>query len=169
MRSMHTLHGTSFLLLAASLVGGISPAPAEGGDRAAPSFAVRTLDGKTFRMSEQIGKPLVVDFWATWCAPCRATMPHFDSIQGRYAREGLVVLGLSVDESEAADVRKFVEKQGYHIRMAMADEKLLDQFGPIRQVPTTFFINRRGQVVRRTVGYLDGETLDGYVKELIEP
>jgi len=169
MRHMHALQSALLLLLAATLAGSMAPARAESGGHDAPSFAVRTLDGKTFRMSEQIGKPLVLDFWATWCAPCRASMPHFDSIQGRYAREGLVVLGLSVDESQPADVRKFAEKQGYHIRIAMADEKLLDQFGPIRQVPTTFFINRRGQVVRRTVGYLDRETLDSYVKELIEP
>jgi len=169
MRSRHALRGASLLFLTASLAGGALPVFAEDGAKNAPSFAVRTLDGKTFRMSEQIGRPVVLDFWATWCAPCRASMPHFETIQGRYAREGLVVLGLSVDESQAADVRRFAEKQGYHIRIAMADEKLLDQFGPIRQVPTTFFINRRGQVVRRTVGYLDGETLDGYVKELIQP
>jgi thiol-disulfide isomerase/thioredoxin len=167
MRFPYALHGASFLLLSASLAA--APACAQAGGHAVPSFAVRTLDGKTFKMSDQVGKPVVLDFWATWCAPCRASMPHFDTIQGRYAREGLVVLGLSVDESQASDVRRFAEKQGYHIRMAMADEKLLDQFGPIRQVPTTFFINRRGEVVRRTVGYLDSETLESYVKELIQP
>ena len=168
MRPLHALHGASLLLVAATLAGVAPLAPAESG-HAVPSFAVRTLDGKTFRMADQVGKPLVLDFWATWCAPCRATMPHFETIQDRYARQGLVILGLSVDESQAADVRRFAEKQGYHIRIGMADEKLLDQFGPIRQVPTTFFINRRGEVVRRTVGYLDGETLDSYVKELIQP
>jgi len=169
MRSLYALHGASFLLLCASLAAAPMPANAGDGGHAAPSFAVRTLDGKTFKMSDQVGKPVVLDFWATWCGPCRASLPHFDTIQGRYAHEGLVVLGLSVDESQPSDVRRFAEKQGYHIRMAMADEKLLDQFGPIRQVPTTFFINRRGEVVRRTVGYLDSETLEGYVKELIQP
>jgi len=108
----------------------------------------------------------VLDFWATWCSPCRASMPHLDLIQERHARDGLVVLGLSVDEAGSAKVRRFAERLGVRFRLAMAEEKLLDQYGPIRQLPTTFFINRRGEVMRRTVGYLDPETLDAYVREL---
>lgn len=137
-----------------------------GGPRTAPSFTVRTVDGKTFRLSESRGNPVVLDFWATWCAPCRASMPHLESIHHRYADDGLVVLGLSVDETGPAEVKRFADKLGVRFRIALADEKVLDQYGPIRQIPTTFFINRRGEVVRRTVGYLDAETLDGYVKEL---
>jgi peroxiredoxin len=142
------------------------PAVAGGADHFAPSFTVRTLDGKTFRLQEQRGKPVVLDFWATWCAPCRASMSHLDRLQERYARDGLVVLGLSVDEDPPASVKRFAERLGIKFRLAMADEKLLDRYGPIRMLPTTFFINRRGEVVRRTVGYLDTETLDAYVREL---
>jgi thiol-disulfide isomerase/thioredoxin len=139
---------------------------AQGTSRLAPSFTVRTLDGKTFRLQDQRGKPVVLDFWATWCSPCRASMPHLDLIQERHARDGLVVLGLSVDEAGSAKVKRFAERLGVRFRLAMAEEKLLDQYGPIRQLPTTFFINRRGEVMRRTVGYLDPETLDAYVREL---
>ena len=139
---------------------------AEDSNRRAPTFAVRTLEGKTFRLLELRGRPVVLDFWATWCAPCRASMPHLDRIQERYAGEGLVVLGLSVDDAGPGGVRRFAERLGIRFRLAMAEEKLLDQYGPIRQIPTTFFINRRGEVVRRTVGYLDPETLDTYVREL---
>lgn len=143
-----------------------APAAAGGADRLAPSFAVRTLDGKSFRLQDQRGRPVVLDFWATWCAPCRASMPHLDRLQERYTRDGLVVLGLSVDENPSASVKRFAERLGIKFRLAMADEKLLDRYGPIRMLPTTFFINRRGEVVRRTVGYLDAETLDAYVREL---
>ena len=135
-------------------------------DRMAPSFVVRTLDGKSFRLQAQRGRPVILDFWATWCAPCRASMPHLDRLQERYTRDGLVVLGLSVDENPPATVKRFAERLGIRFRLAMADEKLLDRYGPIRLLPTTFFINRRGEVVRRTVGYLDAETLDAYVREL---
>lgn len=153
----------SLVLLAAA---GAPSSLLAGGPRLAPPFAVRGVDGRTFRLADHRGRPLVLDFWATWCAPCRASMLHLDRLQERFAREGLVVLGLSVDEAEPAAVRRFAERLGVRFRIAMADEKLLDQYGPIRQIPTTFFINRRGEVVRRTVGYLDPETLESYVREL---
>ena len=166
------MRSASTLLAAAGLLFLELSAPsgrleAEGSSRLAPSFSVRTLDGKTFRLQDQRGKPVVLDFWATWCSPCRASMPHLDRIQERHARDGLVVLGLSVDEVGSAKVKRFAERLGVRFRLAMAEEKLLDQYGPIRQIPTTFFINRRGEVVRRTVGYLDAETLDAYVRELL--
>jgi thiol-disulfide isomerase/thioredoxin len=156
------------LLTSLLLAQGTHPAPASAGeaDRLAPSFAARTFDGKTFRLQEQRGKPIVLDFWATWCAPCLASMPHLNGLQERYARDGLVVVGLSVDDMPPSAVKKFADRLGVRFRLAMADEKLLDQYGPIRMLPTTFFINRRGEIVRRTVGYLDEETLDGYVREL---
>jgi thiol-disulfide isomerase/thioredoxin len=167
--------GARFLLLCAALVATGSGAwvafsGARGGPlrsgAPAPAFELPALTGGNQDLARYRGRVLFVNFWATWCAPCRASMPHLESIHHRYADDGLIVLGLSVDESDPADVRRFAEKLGVRFRIALADEKVLDQYGPIRQIPTTFFINRRGEVVRRTVGYLDAETLDGYVKEL---
>lgn len=166
MRFTRSLPVAWSIAVAASLTLTPVSARAESPVRTAPSFAVRTLDGKTFRLHEHRGRPVVLDFWATWCGPCRASMPHLGTIQERYQAEGLVVLGLSVDEDGPAAVKRFGERLRIRFRLAMADEKLLDQYGPIRQIPTTFFINRRGEVVRRTVGYLDAETLDEYVREL---
>ena len=166
LRSNRILLRACALSIAVSFALHPAAARAEGPGRAAPSFAVRTLDGKMFKMSENRGRPVVLDFWAPWRAPCRASMPHLARIQERYSKDGLVVLGLSVDEEGPAFVKRFAERLQINFRLAMADEKLLDQYGPIRQIPTTFFINRRGEVVRRTVGYLDAETIDAYVKEL---
>ena len=166
MRSTFRLLLACAVSIAAALALRPAAAAAEGSSRVAPSFGVRTLDGKMFRMSENRGRPVVLDFWATWCGPCRASMPHLTQIQQRYSGDGLVVLGLSVDQEGPAVVRRFAERLQIRFRITMADEKLLDQYGPIRQIPTTFFINRRGEVVRRTVGYLDAETLDAYVREL---
>ena len=87
-------------------------------------------------------------------------------MQGRFAGQGLVVVGISVDDTEPQVVRHFVDRLGLKFRMAMADERVLDLYGPIRTIPTTFFINRRGEVVRRVVGYIDSETLESYVREL---
>jgi peroxiredoxin len=161
-------HFATALLAVALAMAGARPGPAVAGspDHVAPSFVVRAFDGRTFRLQDQRGKPVVLDFWATWCAPCRASMGHLDRLQERYTTSGLVVIGLSVDEEPAASVRRYAERMGIRFRLAMADEKLLDRYGPIRMLPTTFFINRRGEVVRRTVGYLDEETLEMYVREL---
>src|SRR6266516_7175288 len=76
-------------------------APAPGRElprHAAPSFRVRTLDGKLVRLADLRGRPVLLDFWATWCIPCRASLPHLDTLRQRYDREGLYVLGLSLDD-----------------------------------------------------------------------
>ena len=156
------------LLAALALIATAESRPGYAGESAplAPSFTVRALDGRSVRLSDYKGKAVVLDFWATWCAPCRASLPHLNEVQGRFSKQGLVVLGLSVDDAEPQTVRRFADKLGLKFRMAMADERVLDLYGPIRTIPTTFFINRRGEVTRRVVGYIDSETLEGYVREL---
>ena len=146
-------------------LGGVGSARA-GSETIAPSFSVKDFEGRWFKLSELKGRPVVLDFWATWCGPCRASMPHLGALQERYASQGLVVLGLSVDEVQASQVKRFAETLGVRFRLAMADERVLDAYGPIRSIPTTFFINRKGEVVRRVVGYIDGETMESYVREL---
>jgi thiol-disulfide isomerase/thioredoxin len=140
--------------------------PAAAAESAAP-FSVRGLDGKTLRLSEFKGQPVVLDFWATWCVPCRASMPHLDSLQEHFQPQGLVVIGLSVDDGPTPAVRRYAERLGLHFRLGMADEAVLDDYGPIRSIPTTIFINRRGQVVRRVVGYIDGETMEEFAREIL--
>ncbi len=163
----HTHHWAA---LAAVLALGavIDPRPAGAGanDPLAPPFTVRGLDGHNLRLSEFKGRAVVIDFWATWCAPCRASLPHLNDVQGRFGGRGLVVLGLSVDDAEPQSIRRFADRLGLKFRLAMADERVLDLYGPIRTIPTTFFINRRGEVTRRVVGYIDPETLESYVREL---
>jgi len=134
----------------------------------APSFTVKTLEGKPLKSSDLRQKPMIVDFWATWCGPCRASMPHLSAMQTRYEKQGLTVIGLSVDESGPQGVKKFANQLGVKFTLAMANDDVLDAYGPIRSIPTTFFINRKGDIVRRVVGYIDGETMEDYVKEILE-
>lgn len=136
--------------------------------RRAPSFSVKTLEGKPLRSAELRNKPVIVDFWATWCGPCRASMPHLSSMQSRYEKQGLTIIGMSVDDGGPQAVRKFANTLGVKFPLAMANDEILDAYGPIRSIPTTFFINRKGDIVRRVVGYIDGETMEDYVKEILE-
>jgi len=159
----HSPHLTAAVTLAL-----IAIAPLAASARPAPSFSVKTLEGKPLKSSDLRQKPVIVDFWATWCAPCRASMPHLSSMQTRYEKQGLTVVGLSVDESGPASVKQFANKLGVKFTLAMANDEVLDAYGPIRSIPTTFFINRKGDIVRRVVGYIDGDTMEGYVKEILE-
>jgi thiol-disulfide isomerase/thioredoxin len=154
-----------FTLAALALLA-LSPLVASA--RPAPSFSVKTLEGKLLRSADLKQKPMIVDFWATWCGPCRASMPHLSAMQTRYEKQGLTVIGLSVDESGPAGVKKFANQLGVKFTLAMANDDVLDAYGPIRSIPTTFFINRKGDIVRRVVGYIDGETMEDYVKEILE-
>jgi peroxiredoxin len=148
--------------LALSLVtASVSPA------RQAPAFSVRTLEGKPLRLSDLRKRPVILDFWATWCGPCRASMPHLSEMQVRYERRGLAVIGLSVDEQGPQRVKRFATQLGVRFTLAMANDEVLDAYGPIRSIPTTFFINRDGHIVRRVVGYIDDDTMEDYVKEIV--
>lgn len=155
-------------VLLASMLSMAVAAPVLAGPMTAPSFSVKSLDGRTIRLADLRNKPLVLDFWATWCGPCRMSMPHLDAMQTRYAKQGLTVVGLSVDEAGPAPVKRYAQKSGLRFTLAMANDDMLESYGPIRSIPTTFFINRKGEIVRRVVGYVDGETMEGYVREILE-
>jgi peroxiredoxin len=146
-------------------LGVATPAFAQEGTPA-PAFSVRDLDGHNIRLQDLRGRPVVLDFWATWCAPCRASMPDLSALQTRYADQGLMVIGLALDEDGTQPVRKFVEQLGVKFRIALANDRVLSQYGPIRSAPTTVFINRHGMIVRRVVGYIDQETMDSFIREL---
>jgi thiol-disulfide isomerase/thioredoxin len=155
------------LALAGVALGWQSLTPTQAPRGTARPFAVRTLDGRTLRLTELRGRPVILDFWATWCAPCRASMPHLSAMQGRYGSRGLVVLGLSVDDAPPQAVRGFAERLRVRFPIAMASEGMLDDYGPIRSIPTTIFIDRNGRIVRRVVGYVDEETLEGFIREIL--
>lgn len=158
---MHRRLSPLFVLLALSF----APSLVWAGEAQAPSFSLRSLDGRLVRLSDYRGKAVVLDFWATWCKPCRASMPHLNEMQNRFGTR-LVVVGVSIDDGGTHAVKRFADDLGIKFKVAMADERVLDAYGPIRSIPTTFFINRRGEIARRVVGYIDRETLESYVKEL---
>ncbi|MBK7369018.1 MAG: TlpA family protein disulfide reductase [Candidatus Eisenbacteria bacterium] len=153
---------------ATALMIGAAVATAEAGDMAAPAFTVKTVEGKTLKLSDLRNKPVIVDFWATWCGPCRASMPDLNDMQARYGAKGLTVIGMSVDETGPAPVKRFANQLGVRFTIAMANDDVLDAYGPIRSIPTTFFINRKGEIVRRVIGRIDPETMNAYVQEILE-
>jgi peroxiredoxin len=153
--------------LAGVALGWQSLAPAQPPRGSARPFAVRTLDGRSLSLAELRGRPVILDFWALRCAPCRVSLPQLSTMQGRYGTRGLMVVGLSLDDDPPTTVRRFAERLHLRFPVAMASEGMLDDYGPIRSIPTTIFIDRRGHIVRRVVGYVDEETLEGFIREIL--
>ena len=144
-----------------------APASTAKSRPAAPDFTLKDLDGKVVRLSDYRGKVVLVDFWATWCGPCRRAIPHLKDVHARYAKKGFVILGLSVDHEGPQVVRDFVRKNAIPWTTALADEKAINAFGEIRFVPTAFLIDREGRIVERWQGLVAAERLEAAIKPLL--
>jgi thiol-disulfide isomerase/thioredoxin len=134
---------------------------------AAPDFRLVDLDGKPVQLSKLRGKVVLVDFWATWCGPCRMEIPHLKKLHERYAAKGLVILGLSVDHQGVEGVREFVRRQGIPWTTLMADEDVLADYGDVHSIPTAFIIDRQGRIAARFVGYKTEDELRAAVSPLL--
>jgi thiol-disulfide isomerase/thioredoxin len=132
---------------------------------AAPAMAVADLDGQPLSLQQIHGKVILVNFWATWCGPCREEIPTLVALQERY-RDQLVVLGLSVDTRPAAEVKQFADQYHVNYPVAIADEALQQAFGGIPAVPSTFVVSPAGQMVQRHMGMLDAVRTEQEVRVL---
>ena len=119
---------------------------------AAPKWELRDLNGNVVGSEQLKGKVVVVDFWATWCGPCRLEIPGYAEMQKKYGKDGLVIVGASVDQGGPAVVKDFAAKNGINYTMVMADESVVAAFGGIEAIPTTFLIDRNGQIRDRKMG-----------------
>lgn len=155
------------LLLAACA--GIAAAAAPATGSTAPDFTLRTLDGPNMRLQEQRGKVVLVNFWATWCGPCRKEMPHLNRIADKYRASGLVMLGVNVDDDvrNAADV---AAKLGVKFPVLLDTDKKVSKLYDLATMPSTLVIDRNGRVRFLHRGYQDGyeEAYDKQVRELLK-
>lgn len=133
-----------------------SPEFADWKGKPAPDFTVQTLDGKELKLSGLKGKRVVLDFWATWCPPCKKEIPHFNQLAKEVPDDQLVIVGIS--NEPAAELRKFQLSQKVTYPLASAK---LDQppYSKITGIPTTFFLSAEGVIEQVFVGYHDFEEL----------
>ena len=113
------------------------------------------VGGDRLGSADLAGKIVVIDFWATWCAPCRAEIPSYVELQEEFRDKGVVFVGVSLDQGANADstVREFMEDYNINYPIVMGDMNMNETFGGIMAVPTTFVIDREGRIVQRKVGY----------------
>lgn len=163
----------SFSLLAATLcVASVFPltlnaAPSALVNQAAPAWTLKDLDGKEVSFAQFKGKVVVIDFWATWCGPCRVEIPGYIELQKKYGKDGLVVIGISIDSVAAKVVKKFAEKNGMNYTVLMANDTIVADFGDFTSIPTTFLINREGRIVHQKSGTWSHADYEALVKKAL--
>jgi peroxiredoxin len=142
------------------------PQPTAGAP--APAWKLQDVNGKTVSSADFKGKVVILDFWATWCSPCRAELPGFIELQKEHGKDGLAIIGASVDgAAEIAAVKKFAEKFGVNYPVVLADEETVRAFGGVDAIPTTFVIDREGRIVSRHVGFAEKAELEKEIKRLL--
>jgi len=135
----------------------------------APDFTLRTVDGQNLRLNEQRGRVVLVNFWATWCGPCRQEMPHLNRLYEKYRASGFVLLGVNVDEDTRA-AAGVASKLGVKFPVLPDSDKTVSRLYDLRAMPSTVLIDRDGRVRYLHRGYLAGyeDTYDKQIRELLK-
>jgi thiol-disulfide isomerase/thioredoxin len=132
----------------------------------APAFDLKTLDGKELKLEDYRGKVILLNFWATWCGPCRAEIPTLIALQKQY-KDRLQVIGLAVDEDDESFVQKFVTSEAINYPVAITPPETRIAYGGIAALPTVFVINAEGGIVQKHVGLFDPALYESEVRALL--
>jgi cytochrome c biogenesis protein CcmG/thiol:disulfide interchange protein DsbE len=138
------------------------------GPETAPQFDYVTLDGEPIGSETLRGKVVLVNFWATWCLPCRVEMPVLDAMHRRHAESGFVVLGLAVDRVSTEQVRAFVAERGVTYPIAHVGPEAERVFGGVQGYPMSFLLDRDGRIRHRVIGPIAPVTLEPAVRRLLD-
>jgi peroxiredoxin len=145
---------------ASALVGDVS-------GRVAPDFQLTSLDGKLVKLSDYRGKAVLLNFWATWCSPCKVEMPWFVDLQKKYGSDGLVVVGVAMDDASASKIAEFAGEMGVNYPVLLGTEKVSEAYGNVQYLPTSFYIDREGKFVGKGVGLIGRKEIEDNVRKAL--
>lgn len=151
---------TAFFAFGAGTVDGASRAPA-------PDFTLNDLNGKPVQLSQSRGKVVILDFWATWCPPCKAEIPHFKELYTQYQPKGLEIIGIALDQGGVADVAPFARELAINYPLVIGNPQVVESYGGIRGIPTTFLIDKKGRIAAKYVGYQDKQVFEKEIQRLL--
>ena len=135
----------------------------------APAWNLKDLDGKSVASTNFSGKVVLLNFWATWCGPCIAEMPGLVAMQTKYRDRGLSIVGISVDEAGPGAVRSFVPRHNLNYTIVMTDGRVELDFGGIEFIPTSFLVDRDGNLIDKWVGYTEEADFESSILPALGP
>ena len=133
----------------------------------APDFTLESLDGKTMKLSDFRGKAVLLNFWATWCGPCKIEMPWFVELQNQYAAQGFQIVGVAMDDASKEDIGKFAKDMGVNYPILIGKESVGDQYGGVPALPESFLIGRDGKIVDKIIGLRGKAEIEDAIKRAI--
>ena len=141
---------------------------AETGRKAAPDFALKDLNGNTAKLSDYRGKVVLLNFWATWCGPCKIEIPWFIEFEQTYKDRGFAVLGVAMDDEGWEAVKPYLLSRKINYRVVLGNDAVAQQYGGIDSLPTTFVIDRGGKIASTHEGLVSRHDYEDEIKQLLE-
>ena len=136
-------------------------------DQIAPDFELKALDGATVHLTDYRGKAVLLNFWATWCEPCKIEMPWFVELQKKYGPQGLQVVGIAMDDASEQDIAKFAQKMGVDYPVLIGKESVGEAYGGVPYLPLTFYIDRSGKVTSKVPGLRSRSDIEDNIKKAL--
>jgi cytochrome c biogenesis protein CcmG/thiol:disulfide interchange protein DsbE len=141
--------------------------PAKGS--IAPTFELKSIpDGKVIPIASLHGKAVLLNFWATWCGPCKIEMPWLVDLQKKYGPQGLQIVGVAMDDTDDKEINDFTHKMGVNYIVLKGTDKVGDLYGGVDRLPLTYYIDRSGKVVDETVGLAGESVIEDAVKKALQ-
>jgi peroxiredoxin len=144
-----------------------SPPPGVTTPKTAPPFSLKDINGNVYSSDRFAGKPTVINFFATWCPPCREEIPGFVEVYNRHKGKGFELIGIALDKENRENLPGFIMNNGIEYRILFGDLTTTRAYGGVSSIPTTFFVGKDGQIKNIHVGYIDTDTFDREVMKIL--
>jgi peroxiredoxin len=139
----------------------------DGSRKAAPEFTLKDVDGKSVNLSDYKGKVVLLNFWATWCGPCKIEIPWFVDFEQKYKDRGFAVLGVAMDDEGLEIVKPYLEKSKVNYRIVLGNDSVATMYGGIESLPTTFVLDRDGRIASTHIGLVSKSDYENEIQQLL--